>query len=108
VGAIEKWASETSQTIAEMKADIATIKEGMMDMHEMKELMKEFRKGDNKSEEGENSVNDEVEKELRARNEERYDRVEEEPKSWTTRIELPTFEGIDPHEWVASIVVRIV
>jgi len=44
-----------------------------MDMCEMKELMKELRKGDKKSE-GENSVNDEVEKELRARNEERYDR----------------------------------
>ena len=73
MGAIEKWASKTSRTITEMKADIATIKEGMMDMCEMKELMKELRKGDKKSE-GENSVNDEVEKELRARNEERYDR----------------------------------
>ena len=46
-------------------------------------------------------MNDEVEKELRERNEERYDMVEEEPKSWTRRIELPTFEGIDPHRWVA-------
>ena len=44
--AIKKWASKTSRTIAEMKAGIATIKEGMMDMREMKELMKEFRKGD--------------------------------------------------------------
>jgi len=54
--------------ITEVKADIAVIKEGMMDVCEMKEMFKEFKKSDKNSKGGENSVNDDMEK---ARNEER-------------------------------------
>jgi len=46
MGVIERWANESNKTIAKMKDDITAIKEVMMDVREMKEMLKEFEKSD--------------------------------------------------------------
>jgi len=95
---LEKWADKNGNIIEDMCMDIYifVIKESMS------EMMKGFKKSDKNYEGGENSVNDEEEKELRAKRRNQIEgEEEEEVRSWTKRVDLPMFEGSDPHRWVS-------
>jgi len=97
LSALEKWASKQSRVMAEWKTDMGMIKEGLLDLKEIKELFKASKKVDKSSEGGENSVNGEERRERSAEIGNNFEEEEEErAKTWTRRVELPVFEGMDP------------
>jgi len=81
-----------------MKTEIHGLKESLLDI---KELLRDIKKGDRASDGGENLVN-EGERSERSRHRSKSDMEEEgKLKSWTRRVELPSFEGTDSSGWLA-------
>jgi len=68
---------------------------------EFKEALKEFKKHEKSSEGGENSVNGDEKKGEVFERDGNSEEEEEGGKTWARRVELPTFEGIDPQGWVS-------
>jgi len=62
VNTLEKLAGKQGRIIAELKSDMITVKEGLLDLKEIKEMLKDFKKVYKRSEAGENSVNGEDKK----------------------------------------------
>jgi len=54
---LEKWASEQEQVIADLKTDLVTIKESLLDFKEIKDMLKELKKRDEVSEGRANLLN---------------------------------------------------
>lgn len=57
VSALEKLAGEHGKVITDLKKNMDLIKERLLDMRQIKELLLEFKKGKTPSDGGENSVN---------------------------------------------------
>jgi len=81
---------------------MVSVKESLLELKELKEVLKDLKKAEKVSEGGENSVNGEEKKEGNYECEGNSEEEEEEGvKTWAKRVELPTFEGIDPQGWVS-------
>jgi len=59
---MENWISEQGSVIVEMKANITVLKESLLDLKEIKELLWDNKRSDRISEGGEKFVNDEGKK----------------------------------------------
>ena len=77
----------------ELKTDTGMVKEGLPDLTEIKEMLKDFKKADKNSEGGENSINGEERRERSAEIGNNFEEEEEErAKMWTRRVKLPVFK----------------
>ena len=83
VSAFEKLANEYGKVITDLKPDMDLIKERLLDMRQIKELLLEFKKGKPPSDGGGNSVNRDKkpEEENSDNNRSSEDSEEEEPNS---------------------------
>jgi len=98
---LEKLTSEHGRWISEMRANIIRLKESMLDLKEIKEMLRDIMKGDKMSE-GESSVNGDERKEERSRQGNKSDAEDAgDLKLWSRRVDLPIFEGVDPMGWLA-------
>ena len=102
MAAVEKFTSEQLKWNSEIKAEIMGLKERMLELKEIKEMLRDLKKGDRRSEGGESSVNGEERVEEPSRQDSQREKMKEgEMKSWGRRVELPGFEGEDPMGWLA-------
>jgi len=77
------------------------VKEIILDMREIKELLLEIKKRKKLSNGGENSINREEKRVEEDIDNNRFNKDEEEPlHPWFKRVDLPMFEGIDPLGWI--------
>jgi len=85
--------------MVEMKTEIHGLKESILDI---KELLRDIKKGDRAFDGGESLVNGGERRSERSWQRSKSDMEEEgELRSWTRRVELPSFEGTVPSGWVA-------
>ena len=101
--AVEKLTSEQEKWNSEIRAKILGLKEGMLELKEIKEMLQDLKKGDRRSKGGESLVNGEERREEPSRQENQWEKENEgEMKLWTRRVELQVFEGVDPMGWLAK------
>jgi len=92
--ALEKLTSDQGRVMMELRNDINGLKEDIIDI---KEMLRNLKKGDRLSDGGESSVNGEERRDERVKQSNKSEYEEEsEERPWSRRIELPMFEGVDP------------
>lgn len=52
ISASEKWVSKHGCVISDLMADIAKVKAGILELREIREILKEYKKSDKSSEKG--------------------------------------------------------
>jgi len=62
VNTLEKWVGEQGHVIAELKSNMMIVKESLLDLKTVKEMLKYFKKMEKGSKGGENSMNGEEKK----------------------------------------------
>ena len=97
--ALEKLISDQGRVMMELRNDINGLKD---DIINIKEMLRNLKKGDRLSDRGESSVNGEERRDERVKQSSKSEYEEEsEGRPWSRRIELPMFEGVDPIGWLA-------
>ena len=97
--ALEKLTSVQGRMMMELRNDINRLKDTIIDI---KEMLRNLKKGDRLSDGGESSVNGEERRDERVKQSSKSEGEEEgEWRPWSRRIELPMFEGVDPMGWLA-------
>jgi len=82
--ALEKLTNKQGRLMVKMRADINGLKESILDI---KEMLRDLKKGDILSDEGESSVNGEERREDRSRHGNKLDVEEEaELRPWSRRV----------------------
>jgi len=81
MSALEKWASKQGRVIAELKTNMGLVKEGLLELKEIKEMLKDSKNADKNSEGGENFVNGEGRRERSAEIGNNFEEEEPEEES---------------------------
>jgi len=97
LSALEKWVSGQGRVIVELKTDMGMVKEGLLELKKIKEMLKASKKVDKSSKNGKMFINDKERREISVEIGNNFEEDEEErAKTWTRMVELPVFQSMDP------------